>query len=444
MTRNADVLERLAPLSGAPNRGLDDLLRLRAKRQFTRKVGAIAVVAALIAALLGIGLGTIGERTKRPANTDEPHAGTFTGMVIGYTGQFSTGQSGDLVAQDPNTGETITLAAASDFRDNTIAWSAASADGRWVAFESAFCSDRPSVRDWERRSGLWVTNGTDEPRQLTAPCTEGSEPSDYWAWSPTGSKLAVVVSSPGEAPALILIDPATGDRTDLGKPAGDVTSLAWSPDGTRIAYGTVPTGSPDGTTKGSVYVASVDGGKHALIAESLGYVPGGEEGAGSQWSPDGTRIAVLAHADSGLPGGTLYVMNADGSDRRPLAEGVVIEHILGSPNVVWSPEGTRIAYATESDEGDHFRIWSAAVDGSDPVIVMDAADAAVPTRGANGMAGGPVWSPDGTRIAFRYSRTWPDVTWFIANADGSGDIHEIDELQPLSWRGGWYFCECYG
>jgi Tol biopolymer transport system component len=379
-----------------------------------------------------------------PNTPDEPRTRTFTGMVIRYTGQFYNGTAGDLVAQDPNTGETITLAAASDFRDNTIAWSAASADGRWVAFESAFCSDRPSVKNWERRSGLWVTNGTDEPRQLTAPCTEGSEPSDYWAWSPTGSKLAVVVRSPGEAPALILIDPATADRTDLGTPAGDVTSLAWSPDGTRIAYGTVPTGSPDGTTKGSVYVVSVDGGNHALIAESLGYVPGGEEGAGIQWSPDGTRIAVLAYADPGLPGGTLYVMNADGSDRRALAEGVNIEHTLGSPNVVWSPEGTRIAYSTDSDEHDPFRIWSAAVDGSDPVIVMDAADAAVPTRRANGLAGGPVWSPDGTRIAFRYSRTWPDVTWFIANADGSGDIHEIDELQALSWRGGWYFCVCYG
>ena len=88
MTRNDDVLERLAPLSGAPSRGFEDLLRLRAKRQRARKIGAIAVVTALIVALVGVGLGTIGDRTEKPANPpDESHAGTFTGMVIRYTGR---------------------------------------------------------------------------------------------------------------------------------------------------------------------------------------------------------------------------------------------------------------------------------------------------------------------------------------------------------------------
>ena len=40
MTRNDDVLERLAPLSGAPSRGFEDLLRLQAKRQRAQKIGA--------------------------------------------------------------------------------------------------------------------------------------------------------------------------------------------------------------------------------------------------------------------------------------------------------------------------------------------------------------------------------------------------------------------
>jgi hypothetical protein len=35
-------------------------------------------------------------------------------------------------------------------------------------------------------------------------------------------------------------------------------------------------------------------------------------------------------------------------------------------------------------------------------------------------------------------------SYLVANADGTGDIHEIDELQCRSWRGGWYFCEYYG
>jgi Tol biopolymer transport system component len=447
MTRKPDVLERLAPLSGAPSRGFEDLLRLRAKRQLARKIGAIAVVTVLALAMLGIGLGTLGDRTKRPANPpDEPHPETFTGLVIRYTGDLSQALPGDLVAEDPDTGEAITLAAASDFLDNTIAWSAASADGRWVAFESAFCDERPSVADWERRSGLWVTNGTDEPRQLTAPCAEGSEPSDYWAWSPTSSRLATV-----EGDHLILLDPATGDRTDLEQTEGDVTSLAWSPDGTRIAYATVPFGSPDGKSPdGSVYVVSVDGGEHALIAESIGQVPGGEEGAGIEWSPDGTRIAVLAQPDPADIRGTLYVMNADGSERRRLAQGILVAHILGSPNIVWSPDGTRIAYATLPGEADKVlhdvraskaavQIWNGSPDGSPAVLVFDSTSSP-----GTDFAGGPIWSPDGTRIAFRYDTHPGKASYLVSNANGTGDIREIDELRYRGWRGGWYFCECYG
>ena len=406
MKRNPDVLERLAPLSGAPSRGFEDLVKLRTKRQLTRKIGAIAVVTVLVATLLGIGIVTIGDGTKRPATPPDESNAPFAGMVIRYTGQISNGQSGSLVAQDPSTGETITLvdAASELLADDNIARAAVSADGRLVAFEGTFCPDRDGVGEGR----LWVTNGTEEPRPLM-PCADSGR-------SRAGGRLGVVAhrfaarggrQSPGDAPALILVDPATDDRTDLGTPAGEVTSLAWSPDGTRIAYATVPTGSPDGTRKGSVYTVSVDGGEHALIAESIGYVPGGEEGSGIQWSPDGTRIAVLADSGPGFPRGTLYVMDPDGSDRRPLAEGVLIEHILGSPNIVWSPDGRSIAYATVSDAGDHLRIWSAPVDGSAPVLVFDATDEGGPTGRPSGLAGGPVWSPDGTRIAFRYSRPGP-------------------------------------
>jgi Tol biopolymer transport system component len=441
MKRNPDVLERLAPLSGAPSRGFEDLVNLRTKRQLARKIGAIAVVTALVATLLAIGVVTIGDRTKTPATPPDESNAPFTGMVIRYTGQlYLDDHPGDLVARNPRTGETITLVDdASDLLDpnDPIAWAAASADGRWVAFERPFCKELLPEGSTEGKSGLWVTNGTDQARQLTAPCVEYPEAprtEGLWAWSPTGSRLGVV-----EGEHLILIDPATGDRTDLGRAAGVVTSLAWSPDGTRIAYATVPTEGLNSSPKGSVYAVSVDGGEHALIAESLGQVTGGQEGAGIAWSPDGTRIAVIA--DAGTP--TLYVMNADGSDRRRLAERVALEDSSGAPNLEWSPDGTRIAYATMSDARDRFQIWNGSPDGSAPVQVFVSTSSS--GRGI-GLSGGPVWSPDGTGIAFEYSPSLDgdERAWLIANADGSGAIHEIDELQYRRWRGGWYFCECYG
>jgi len=248
---------------------------------------------------------------------------------------------------------------------------------------------------------------------------------------------------------LILIDPATGDRRDLGEAIGDVGSPTWSPDGTQITYGSVPSGSPNGNSPdGSLYVVSVDGGEHAVIAESLGQIPGGEEGAGIAWSPDGTRLAVLADKTiNGSPwGATLYVMNADGSDRQRLADSVLIEHVLGSPNIAWSPDGTRVGYATVSGERDHLRIWSAALDGSAPLLVFDAGTDEANGTGwdGTGLDGAPVWSPDGTKIAFRNDPIDDREVWLVANADGSGNAREIDEGRPRSWRGGWYFCECYG
>ena len=282
MKHNDDVLQRLAPLSGAPSRGLEDLLRLRAKRQLAQKIGTIAVVAALVVAL-GIGVVTIGDRARGPAESpDVSRAPAFKGMVIRGAGD-RIGRSGALVAQNPSTGDVVTIVDRAP--DLSIAWAASSPDGRWVAFESPRCTEG-AVEDWEAQSGLWVTNGVDEPRQLTAPCVDypdGPTTEGLWAWSPTGSHLAAVAGG-----SLMLIDPATGERTDLGKLAGGITSLAWSPDGTRIAYA---------TPSGSIYEASVDGGEHGSIAESLGHVPGGEEGSGLQWSPDGTRIAVLADVD---------------------------------------------------------------------------------------------------------------------------------------------------
>jgi Tol biopolymer transport system component len=59
----------------------------------------------------------------------------------------------------------------------------------------------------------------------------------------------------------------------------------------------------------------------------------------SAWSPDGAHIAVMNDLEPG--GGRLYVMDADGSNLRVLAEDV-------DPTVAWSPDGTRLAYVDVS------------------------------------------------------------------------------------------------
>ena len=164
MTRNDDVLDRLAPLSGAPSRDFEDLLRLRDKRQRARKIGAFAVVAALVAVLVGVGLGAIGDRSGKPVNTpDESRAPAFTGLVVEATGNDCNDHPGDLVAEDPRTGETITLVDIA----TVVRIAGFHRVGERVRRRQMVRVRGQALRCDRTDRGLWVTNGSDEPRQLT-------------------------------------------------------------------------------------------------------------------------------------------------------------------------------------------------------------------------------------------------------------------------------------
>ena len=146
MTHNPDTLERLAPLSGAPSRGYDDLLRLRAKRQRAQKIGVLAVVTALIVALVSVGLVTQ-DRSEKPVNPpDESQPPAFTGMVIRKPAVL-TGiclATSSLRTRRRARRTFLGLSHRSlpgDPSKDTHASAAISGDGSWVAFESVLRGD---------------------------------------------------------------------------------------------------------------------------------------------------------------------------------------------------------------------------------------------------------------------------------------------------------------
>src|SRR5439155_25257336 len=191
---------------------------------------------------------------------------------------------------------------------------------------------------------------------------------ELWAWSPTGAQLVLARGSI-DGDALSLIDPATGDRTDLGKAAGDVTALAWSPDGSQIAYTAVPAGTRGGSaSEWALYSVAVDGGDQSLLATGPGE-PGTLAAPDSpiQWSPDGSHIVVQADET--------FVMNADGSDLHQVGKGLEVQGPYLGSGLSWSPDGTRMAYATLSGGPKERRtkIWNASPDGSAPILVFESA-----------------------------------------------------------------------
>jgi Tol biopolymer transport system component len=169
----------------------------------------------------------------------------------------------------------------------------------------------------------------------------------------------------------------------LTEAPGAETDPDISPDGHQVLYTSAASGSLD------LYLMRVGGGR--AIDLTAGSHSNSSEGA---FSPDGEQIAFRSDRD----GGGLFVMGATGeSARRLTSDGY-------DPR--WSPDGRRIAYATEGVEDPYSRavrssLWTVDVASGKTTKIWD------------GDAVQPVWSPHGTRIAF----------W--ANTGGQRDIQTI-------------------
>ena len=105
-------------------------------------------------------------------------------------------------------------------------------------------------------------------------------------------------------------------------------------------------------------------------------------------SPDGKRIAYVrnqANRETGKPEGHIWLVDADGSGRRRLT-------YTGTRNgdPVWSPDGSKLAFTSLRDGDKPFCIAVLGFDGGEPQIVSRHA---VPISGL-------AWSPDGSHIAY--------------------------------------------
>ena len=123
----------------------------------------------------------------------------------------------------------------------------------------------------------------------------------------------------GGSPYGIYVVSADGsDRTQLTSNSWGDTGPAWSPEGTKIAFGRFSPDlriaqAPDQVAiYGAIYVMNADGGDpHPLTDPASGcsdYQPA--------WSPDGTTIAFTR--DYSNPTSEILAMNADGSGLRNL------------------------------------------------------------------------------------------------------------------------------
>jgi TolB protein len=164
--------------------------------------------------------------------------------------------------------------------------------------------------------------------------TRGTQISDP-SWSPDGIKVA---ANGPDGLAIVNVD--GGDWTSLPPKLPCMSEPDWGPNGVLVFTGSqcelpvaLYTIEPDGTN-----------------LEELFAFPSGSELGSAAWSPDGTEIAFQADED----GGCIYVIDARGTNWRKVTDGCV-----DGFQITWSPDGQHIA-------------WAGAGHGSQPAFVINA------------------------------------------------------------------------
>ena len=233
-------------------------------------------------------------------------------------------------------------------------------------------------------------------------CTE----TDGVAWSPDGTQLAYTPECGGACASagnpyhgLRVLDLGTGeDRLVIA--GDDFGAVEWSPDATRIAY---TTRSP-----GAIRIVEADG------SSSPTHVLGTVEAVTVSWSPDGTRLAYSDRT------GHMFVVTLDGSAPLSLGQGV-------GPR--WSRDGELLAYLQAGGVCD---VWTMRPDGTGATRL---ASLGIDPDGcaAYDFQPGPVWSPDGRKIAvwLRPSIRFVDVA--------TGETHNLElpdapSIYGITWR----------
>jgi len=173
-----------------------------------------------------------------------------------------------------------------------------------------------------------------------------------------------------------------------------------SPDGDTIAFALL----------GDIYTVPMTGGAATRIAQGLAWE------VHPRFSPDGSRIAFTSDRGGG---DNIWVMNADGSDKRQVTKEEF--RLLDQPT--WSPDGRFIAakkhFTTQRSLGTG-EIWMYHVSGGGGVQVVERRNEELQKE-----LGEPVFAPDGSAIY--YTRNTTGGNTFIYAQDSNAGVFAIEK-----------------
>jgi hypothetical protein len=193
---------------------------------------------------------------------------------------------------------------------------------------------------------------------------------NQFSWSPDGTKIAMArfAEGGGNHDEIFVMKVDGTEPTRLTFFDGTDQEPHWSPDGSRIVW----------QRQCDIWVMNVDGTDQRNLTQTGGHcAPLEAQEFHPRWSPDGTRISFESYRTGNLD---IFTMTPDGEDVVSLTH-----RSRNDTEANWSPNGREIAFFGEGSRAGFIYVMNA--DGSNKRML------ATP-----GVA--PTWSPDGSRIAF--------------------------------------------
>lgn len=285
--------------------------------------------------------------------------------------------------------------------------------------------------DANRRMDLFVKDVVTGSMQLVSTGATGTQANDMShsaVWSPDGKAIAFdsIASNltPGDVAGFddeglftsymdVFVKDLTSGSVQMvstsaqGEQGNDSSRvIAWSPDGSRIAFSSDATNLVPGVTRrssASIYFKDLATGDVLRVPKAGGI---------TAWSSDGRRVLLYA----GRSGQLLHLGNGA---RLPLSKVVKPKQAAGFDAGPFSPDGRRIL----------------SVRGRQLLVkrVSQASRARVIARIPGRLRGEPSWSPDGKRVLFTVERARGCGVFVVPSAGGKLTRIGGSCFDPPSW-----------
>jgi TolB protein len=288
----------------------------------------------------------------------------------------------------------------------------------------ALASVSPSEAAFPGANGkilFWSVRADPNPNSCGSSCNY-----ELFAMNPDGSGVTRLTNNPGsdsggsysadgnkivfshENTGVVMNSDGTG-QTSTGVQFGGGT---WSPDGSKILF-----------SINDLYTMNPDGSGITNLTNH-----GPPELDGGRWAPDGSKIAFSRRIGNQQPV-DIYTINPDGTGETRVTDNTALGR--ADEGLDWSPDSSQFVFRSYGPNFDS-DIYKMNRDGTGRTQL---------TSGP-ALDFGPVWSPDGTKIAFTRlaapSNTPADI--YVMNADGSNltkltdsayRIDDVSDWQPL-------------